>query len=346
MLRFVAQHTGVPLEAIADYEVVYNIYDWGLNDAGAPAAPRTDPVPRAGRALRRRRHASCASCTSTRATSATAPAPGARSTARPTAGTGTTRPPCSIRRCATVAADGNIKFYGGEPTLHARRDHRRHALPARARLPRPVHHLLERREGASGCIDILDSDARSEAVLNYSIYHGRDAEPLPPHAQAAARGLGARPSESPLPGLQGPLPRRRRRRADATIATARPTSTASAPAACAASRCSPAQGRFHACPFAAEIDAPHYDLGRVGTDPAAVFAQLPGLSPLDRRRARPGGARPRHQQLRDVPPASRRVAGPGVSRQRPGVEPPRRALGTPLRPIEVTPGAGLPNQLV
>jgi hypothetical protein len=39
-------------------------------------------------------------------------------------------------------------------------------------------------------------------------------------------------------------------------------------------RCFPvltSQGRFHACPFAAEIDAPHYDLGRVGSDPATVF---------------------------------------------------------------------------
>ncbi|HEX3409684.1 MAG TPA: hypothetical protein VHS07_05355, partial [Candidatus Binataceae bacterium] len=30
-------------------------------------------------------------------------------------------------------------------------------------------------------------------------------------------------------------------------------------------------GKFHACPFAAEIDSPHYELGRVGTDPDKVF---------------------------------------------------------------------------
>jgi hypothetical protein len=29
--------------------------------------------------------------------------------------------------------------------------------------------------------------------------------------------------------------------------------------------------RFQACPLAAEIEAPHYDLGRLGTDPAKVF---------------------------------------------------------------------------
>jgi hypothetical protein len=40
-------------------------------------------------------------------------------------------------------------------------------------------------------------------------------------------------------------------------------------------RCFPvltSQGRFHACPFAAEVDAPHYDLGRVGSDPQTVVA--------------------------------------------------------------------------
>ena len=33
VLGFVAQHTGLGLETIADYDVVYNVYDWGLNDA-------------------------------------------------------------------------------------------------------------------------------------------------------------------------------------------------------------------------------------------------------------------------------------------------------------------------
>src|SRR5947207_442927 len=33
VLRFVAEHRGISLATIADYEVVYNVYDWGLNDA-------------------------------------------------------------------------------------------------------------------------------------------------------------------------------------------------------------------------------------------------------------------------------------------------------------------------
>jgi hypothetical protein len=39
-------------------------------------------------------------------------------------------------------------------------------------------------------------------------------------------------------------------------------------------RCFPVlttRGQFRACPFAAEIDSPHYDLGRVGAEPNRVF---------------------------------------------------------------------------
>src|SRR5207249_535741 len=42
VLRFVARHTGVAFERIADYEVVYNVYDWGLNDAAR--TPHLGPI--------------------------------------------------------------------------------------------------------------------------------------------------------------------------------------------------------------------------------------------------------------------------------------------------------------
>ena len=144
---------------------------------------------------------------------------------------------------------------------------------------------------AERLIALLDADPRSEAVLNYSIYHGRDAEPLPRAREGAARGLGRRQSRagssratrcSSTPAA-GPTRR--------STATARPTSTASAPAACAASPCSPREGRFHACPFAAEIDSPHYDLGGVGTAPGGGVPELPHVPALGRRGARPDGAR-------------------------------------------------------
>ena len=211
VLRFVAQHTGLPLEQIADYEVVYNIYDWGLNDANRAAAPRADPLPRAGRALRRRRHRAARAAPLRRQLLQPHLLAGARSTARRTGGIRTTRPRCSIRRWRTVATDGNIKFYGGEPTLHAEAIIDAMAY-LRARGFRGLFTIFSNGVKAERLIDILDSDARSEAVLNYSIYHGRDAEPLPPHAKQRLEDVGARQSEPHLPGLQGALPRRRRRR--------------------------------------------------------------------------------------------------------------------------------------
>src|SRR5207247_67619 len=42
VLRFVAQHTGLSLDSIATYEVVYNVYDWGLNDAARQ--PHLGPI--------------------------------------------------------------------------------------------------------------------------------------------------------------------------------------------------------------------------------------------------------------------------------------------------------------
>jgi hypothetical protein len=42
VLRFVAQHTLVPFETIAEYELVYNVYDWGLNDSRRE--PRLGPI--------------------------------------------------------------------------------------------------------------------------------------------------------------------------------------------------------------------------------------------------------------------------------------------------------------
>jgi hypothetical protein len=42
VLRFVAQHTGESLARIEDYEVVYNTYDWGLNDTNRQ--PRIGPI--------------------------------------------------------------------------------------------------------------------------------------------------------------------------------------------------------------------------------------------------------------------------------------------------------------
>lgn len=269
VLRFVAQHTGLTLDAIGAYEVVYNTYDWGLNDVHR--RPHIGPITfhepvehyNPGDAELRELHLyegnfcnrTCSFCTIN---------------GSPQGWYAPYAPEVLEQALRSVARDGNIKFYGGEPTLHAEaiidamRWLRAHGFSG-------LFTVFSNGVKAEQLLAILDSDARSEAVLNYSIYHGRDAEPLPAHARArleawarahpnrlfqgykilfhAGAGAGERfdrDREADFHGLgQGCV------------------------------RCFPvltSQGRFHACPFAAEIDAPHYDLGRVGSDPAAVFA--------------------------------------------------------------------------
>lgn len=269
VLRFVAQHTGEPFERLADYEVVYNTYDWGLNDANR--RPNIGPITfhepvehyNAGDDVLRELHLyegnfcnrTCAFCTID---------------GSPDGWYQPYEPAVLEQALRSVAIDGNVKFYGGEPTLHAT------AIIAamawlRGRDFRGLFTIFSNGIKADRLLAILDSDPRSEAVLNYSILHGRDAEPLPAaaravleawaqahpnrlfqgykvlfHAGAGADGAFDRDREADFHGLGG---------------------------GCV--RCFPvltSRGRFHACPFAAEIDAPHYDLGRVGSDPAEVFA--------------------------------------------------------------------------
>jgi uncharacterized protein DUF547/radical SAM family protein len=268
VLRFVAQHTGLALDAIADYEVVYNTYDWGLNDAARQ--PHLGPILfhepvehfAAGDTELRELHLyegnfcnrTCSWCTIN---------------GSPDGWYQNYAPAVLDQALATVAKDGNVKFYGGEPTLHAEAiiDAMRYL---RERGFHGLFTIFSNGVKARRLLDILDSDARSEAVLNYSIYHGRDAEPLPPHAQArleswalnhpnrifqgykvlfhAGAGTGQsydRDREADFHGLGN---------------------------GCV--RCFPvltSRGRFHACPFAAEVDAPHYDLGRVGSPADGVF---------------------------------------------------------------------------
>jgi uncharacterized protein DUF547 len=268
VLRFVAQHTGLPLDRIGDYEVVYNTYDWGLNDAHRQ--PHIGPIRfhepvehfAAGDTELRELHLyegnfcnrTCSWCTINGT-----PDGWYQNYTRATLD----------QALATVARDGNIKFYGGEPTLHA---------PA---IIDAMHYL--RTQGFAGLftifsngvkadrlLAILDSDPRSEAVLNYSIYHGRDAEPLPPHAKAALERWATEHPNRMFQGYKVLF----HAGAGATAAYDRDREADYHGLGSGCVRCFPvltSRGRFHACPFAAEIDAPHYDLGRVGTDPRTVF---------------------------------------------------------------------------
>jgi len=269
VLRFVAEHTGLALDAIADYELVYNVYDWGLNDTHRE--PHIGPIvfhepvehfSPADAELRELHlyegnfcNRACSWCTIH---------------GSPDGWYEPYAPAVLDQALRTLAPDGNLKFYGGEPTLHTPEivDAIRYC---RERGFRGLVTVFSNGVQAGKLIQILESDPRTEAVLNYSIFHGRDAEPLPAAAKASLEqwatshpgrifkgykvlfhaGGGAEESfdrdrEAPFHGMGS---------------------------GCV--RCFPVlttKGRFHACPFAAEIDAPHFDLGRVGSEPAEVFA--------------------------------------------------------------------------
>jgi hypothetical protein len=269
VLRFVAEHADVAFDTIAAYEVVYNVYDWGLNDAHR--APHLGPILfhepvehfAAGDAELRELHLyegnfcnrTCTWCTINGSPQ------------------GWYQPYANDvldQAFASVAADGNLKFYGGEPTLHADViiDAMRYL---RGRGFRGLFTIFSNGVKAERLLQILDSDARSEAVLNYSIYHGRDADPLPGHAQAT---LEAWATAHPNRLFQGyKILFHAGAGAAAVYDRDREADFHGLGTGCV--RCFPvltSRGRVHACPFAAEIDAPHYDLGRVGTDPKTVFS--------------------------------------------------------------------------
>jgi hypothetical protein len=262
VLRFVAEHARLPLAEIADYDVVYNTYDWGLNDAAR--APRLGPILfhepvehyAEGDAELRELHLyegnfcnrTCAWCTID---------------GSPQGWYQRYAPAVLDQALATLARDGNLKFYGGEPSLHAE-DIKDAIRYVRARGFTGLVTIFSNGVKAERLIDILESDLKSEAVLNYSIYHGRDAEPLPPHAKER---LEAWAQVNPGRLFQGyKVLFHAGSGTERAFDRDREADFHGLGTGCV--RCFPVlttKGRFHACPFAAEVDAPHYDLGRVGS---------------------------------------------------------------------------------
>ena len=274
VLRFVAQHTGVPIDRIEDHEVVYNTYDWGLNDSNRQ--PNIGPITfhepvehyNPGDTELRELHLyegnfcnrTCGFCTIN---------------GSPDGWYQPYAPAVLEQALRSVAADGNVKFYGGEPTLHATAIVEAMAW-LRAHGFRGLFTIFSNGVKADKLLEILDSDPRSEAVLNYSIFHGRDAEPLPAHARARLEDWARAHPNRIFQGYK--ILFHAGAGADGAFDRDREADFHGLGNGCV--RCFPvltSAGRFHACPFAAEIDAPHYDLGRVGSDPAAVFANYRGF---------------------------------------------------------------------
>ena len=268
VLRFIAEHAGLDLAAMHDYEVVYNVYDWGLNDSRRQ--PHLGPILfhepvehfHPGDSELRELHLyegnfcnrDCSWCTIS---------------GSPDGWYQNYTQATLDQALATVARDGNIKFYGGEPTLHGKAiiDAMRYL---RSRGFDGLFTIFSNGIKSKRLIEILESDARSEAVLNYSIYHGRDAEPLPAHAKAELEDWAWCNPNRLFQGYK--ILFHAGAGADRVYDRDREADFHGLGRGCV--RCFPvltSNGRFHACPFAVEIDAPHFDLGRVGSEPAAVF---------------------------------------------------------------------------
>jgi len=307
VLRFVAQHLDAPYEDLADYEVVYNVYDWGLNDAARPPhigpirfheplehyAPGDDELRELHLYEGNFCNRTCTWCTIN---------------GSPDGWYEAYAPEVLDQALRSVAADGNIKFYGGEPTLHAATiiDAMR---TLRAGGFRGLFTIFSNGVKADKLIEILDSDARSETVLNYSIYHGRDADPLPAHAAARLEEWARAHPDRVFQGYKVLF----HAGAGTEHAFDRDREADFHGLGRGCVRCFPvltSRGRFHACPFAVEIDAPHYDLGGVGTSPQTVMANYRNfrrwidevLDPAARER-NISSCEMCHKHLRDLPVA-------------------------------------------
>jgi len=268
VLRFVAEHTGLALSTLETYELVYNTYDWGLNDSHRD--PRLRPITfhesveafhEADGGLRELYlydgnfcNRDCSWCTVFGSPKGWHLDYGA---------------PLLDAVLTHVAADGNIKFYGGEPTLHAAGliEAMRYL---RAGGFRGLFSIFSNGVKARILLRVLESDPRTEAVLNYSIYLGRDAEPLPEASRAALEEWARAHPMRMFSGYKVLY------RVGAGVDQAFDRDRESdyhALSGCVL--CFPvlkSTGEFHACPFAIESKAPHYRLGTLATPPAEVYA--------------------------------------------------------------------------
>lgn len=194
-----------------------------------------------------------------------------------------------------VPPDGTIKFYGGEPTIDAE-----NVIWA-------ISYL--RQNGFTGWFTIfsngvladrvtriLEADAKLDVVLNYSILHGEDAEPIPPKSLQKLKDFEARNPGRIFSSHAGVFPfgrgiefvetvgqthvaERMHTSFDKKIESGQMTADIAREIEekgfrlCP--RCRPAlrtDGVFHACPFAVESEAEHFRLGTLGeTDSEKVL---------------------------------------------------------------------------
>ncbi len=195
-----------------------------------------------------------------------------------------------------VPSDGTIKFYGGEPTIDTD-----NVLWAMAWLRGSGFAgwftIFSNGVLADRIIHLLEADERADVVLNYSILHGEDAEPIPPDALAKLQAFAARHPGRIFSSHAGVFPfgkgndfveaagqlhftERMHTSIEKKIAAGQMDEAAASKAeergfrACP--RCRPvvtSDGRHHACPFAVESRMPHFQLGDLATPPEVTLAR-------------------------------------------------------------------------
>ncbi len=186
-----------------------------------------------------------------------------------------------------VPKDATIKFYGGEPTIDAD-----NVVWAFGRLRELGFNgwltIFSNGVLADRLIRILESDALSDVVLNYSILHGEDAEPIPPESLRKLKEFAAANPGRVYSSHAGVFPYGRgvefvaavgqhhvaermhvslSKKIESGQLTIETAHVIEEKGFRLCPRCRPAlrsDGVFHACPFAVESNAPHFLLGRLG----------------------------------------------------------------------------------
>ncbi|MBD2090606.1 radical SAM protein [Microcoleus sp. FACHB-1515] len=167
-----------------------------------------------------------------------------------------------------VSPTGKIKFYGGEPTLHpenvlnAVQYLRSQGFPGTFR-------IYSNGIRATELTQILTAVPEMDAVLNYSILHGRGATPIP------KRSLEILLAFEPGRIFSGHTE---------IVDVGAPEATDPSLTAESFDRhcphCHPvvrSDGWVHGCPFAVEIAAPHFELGKLGSDPQTILQKYDAL---------------------------------------------------------------------
>lgn len=167
-----------------------------------------------------------------------------------------------------VSPRGSIKFYGGEPTLHPE-----NVVQAVAFLEQGGFvgrfRLYSNGIRAEVLTEVLDAVPEMDAVLNYSILHGRGVPSIPRHSLELLLGYERGRIFSGHPDL-----------VDVGAAGELPAESVTESFGGACAHCHPvlrSDGIFHGCPFAVENRSPHFQLGGVGSPAGPAVGEFEKL---------------------------------------------------------------------